>query len=252
MGFLRSASKAVAGTLFIIFLGMALTLMGLASLTSYETLKPLAADIISQQFASSADQQQLPQLLDDAKQQCQGQSEIKLSSQNANLTIKCSDILAATPQDLPAVIASAAIDQTVKKSYACQPLDCLRTLQGSDRLFYIFSSEFNAFLGSIVIMLWIATAITGVGYFFALQGIEGRLKGFGIALITVGLPYFVMNFFFVSMLPTLLPPQASSAAPLFAKILGQMSNNFLYVFIAGAALLVGGFIVGFATKRKIK
>ncbi|TAL47018.1 hypothetical protein EPN87_03855 [archaeon] len=252
MAVIRTIGKAVCGALFAIFLGLALTTMGMINLTSHDTIKPLASGLVSNQLESAATSQQLSQVLDDAKQQCQGRNTISAPVQGINLTVKCSDIISATPQDVPNIVADSIVEQTINKTYSCEPVSCLMTLQGSDRAFYIFSSAFNDFLKMIVNVLWVATALSGAGYWFAMQGLPSRLKGFGITLIVVGIPYFITNFLLASMIPLMLPPQLSSIQPIISQMIGQMSNNFLYALIAGVALLVGGITLGLLTKRKKK
>jgi LPXTG-motif cell wall-anchored protein len=249
MGVMRSIGKAVSGTLFTISLALALTLMGVVNLTSYQTLQPIASNAISQQISSVASQQQLSQALNQAKQQCQGQTEIQFQLQGINFTVPCSQVNNATPQDVPNLVASAVVNQTVQKTYSCQPIQCLQTLQGNDRLLYVFSSDFNNFLKTVLNALWIATAVTAIGYFFALEGVAGRLKGFGVALIWVGIPYFTTGFL-QHYISSLLLPQASAILPLLNQIVVQLSNNFLYAFVIGVVLLVAGFILGRKRKKK--
>lgn len=250
MGLLRSVGKAVSGTLFAIFLGLALTSMGIENITSYQTLQPLATTAISQQINSSITPDQLSQQLNNAKQQCQGQTQIQVQLQGMNYTIPCSTVNNATPQEVPNLLAQAVVNQTVQKTYSCQPIQCLQTLQGSDRLFYIFSSDFHSFLQTVVYALWILTAITAIGYFFALEGTAGRLKGFGAALVWIGVPYFITGFV-TNIVLSMLPQQTvASIQPLITQMVGQLSNNFLYAFIVGVALLVAGFTLGLKRRKK--
>lgn len=242
MSIAKKVGKGFGIMLFTLFLSLAMLSYSMAQFTSYTVIEPAFVSMVRENMPlNKTDLESQHNML---LEYCKFPNTTEMPIQE-NVSIKCSDISATTPDKLPDLMAQAFFDSIYYKQFDCDFITCLRTMSPSQRSSIILTDMGNQFYSKVWIYLLMA-AIAGVALIIAcVDTWKSRLKSIGFCLFIAGTPYFMFNF-----IKKLLPADvASQASPLIDVIVKTLSPKFLIVLVAGIILIVLGFVIQFYEKK---
>jgi hypothetical protein len=247
MGILRSIVRSVGGFFFVLFLSMVILMMAVIEITEYDNLKPVVTDIIAQQLTNQTSPEQLSQIHAQLSSQCSGKETVEMPvGENLNVTLNCSSVNASKPEDLGTLIGGAVFDKIYYKEYDCEFIQCYQQSDSQGKISLFSTSLANQFFKKVLIYLWIGTGVFGLILLISSKGWEIP-KDFGKSLIVVGMPIIFTKFLKEKIN---LPTETSAAQPLIDKLLNSISNVYLIAIVAGAVLVVIGYLGNYMEKRE--
>lgn len=252
MGILKNLGKFFGWILFSSVLGLLIFILALLQLTDYSTLKPIAADLISQQLVSQLNitEEQLNEYHAKLVKECTSDTTYTADIGKETITINCSQIKSSAPQDLVKIVATSAFDKIYYKKYDCEFLQCLQQEDGMEKYTVILSPVTQQFFKNIFNYLLFALVVSGIILFASIEGVVGRIKAFGSCFIAVGLSYF-----FIPATKNLVPIPAEAKAfaePIINQMLDPLGTKLLIIFVIGVVLTATGFIIEHRQKRGSK
>lgn len=166
-----------------------------------------------------------------------------------NITLKCADIKASTPQGMEDIIIGTVFDQKVYyKKYDCNFIDCLRnppeSVKGQEFMLLIsdmaskFFRTYTNYLLIVAIVLILLIVLLSAPKYTALTtlGIDG---------IIAGLLYFIVN-----LAKTQITSIPAEAAPLLNQFFTSISQLFIILLVSGIVLLIAGIVIGIVSRKK--
>lgn len=247
MSILRGIGKFLGGLIFSTLLGLALLTLSLAQLTEYNTLRPMVVGILEQQINQQFTPDDLSAINSQLLELCQNNDTIQLSNNTitGTNTLNCTKLRESN--NLSSFLATSTFDDIYYKKYNCSVLECLQERNDTEKAMIIFSETANNYFKNILNYFIIGTVIGAIILLVSAKG-WGIPKSFGVCLVSVGIPYFVINII-KGMLP--IPQEAIQVAgPVINQIFDLISIKFLIVFVIGIAVLVIGLVGVYLTKKK--
>jgi hypothetical protein len=247
MGVIRSVGRSAGGFFFVLLLSMAILMMAIIEITEYNNLKPLITDTIAKQFTKQINAEQLSFMHTQLLSQCSGKETVEMpAGENLNVTLNCSSVKAGKPEDLGTLIGGAVFDKIYYNEYDCEFIQCYQQSDSQGKISLFSTSLANQFFKKVLIYLWIGTGVFGLILLISSKGWEIP-KDFGKSLIVVGMPIIFTKFLKEKIN---LPTETSAAQPLIDKLLNSISNVYLIAIVAGAVLVVIGYLGNYMEKRK--
>jgi hypothetical protein len=251
MGIPRSIGKGVGGFFFTTFLTFLILIFSVIELTEYDSLKSIAADLISEATKTQLNvtESELVQLHSQLIKYCEiEKEEIQFPLGNENITLKCSEVNATKPKDLFKLMSSAIFDKIYYKKYDCEFIQCLKEVKNKkENLAVLLSAKAHNFFKNTLNYLYVGTAISGVILAVSSMGLTGMLKSFGFSFLTVGIPFFLLP-----IIQKVLPISVGAFAitPAIDQIFGNISTKFLVIFILGLVLAIVGYGIEYLKRKK--
>ena len=252
MSILRTVGKALGGVIFSTCLAFMVISIGMASFTEYGSMKSMFSSIIGDFI--TADQQSLDMMLAAMKQQCVGKESIEFNPNQGDpssvLIINCSY---ANRQDANVndILATAIFDKAYYKSYSCSFIDCIMAGDMS----VMTSAKGHASFESLQFVMLSAAVAGAAMIVISEESWPGRLKGLGMPMVFVGVPYFLIDLIMPAIFSNIFSGESASllgkVSSSISSVMSAMKTYFLCVFIAGLALAATGYALGYVQKRNV-
>ncbi len=219
---LRKLGKLAAGSVFSLFLSIFVLLLSFGQITEYNTLKPYAVQLVTNQLGEN----QKEQINLYAEQNCRMSGRVLIPILGENITLDCRS------NDFVGQMTEKSFDSMYFRNYSCGMLDCLKSQQ---TMFAAFSLKANNFANGNVVLFAVLAAVSAAAMVYFLRG-WGIAKGLGISMVFVGINYFTLGF-----AKSAVPKEASEiAGPFISMVIDTIAGNFLLVLIPGIVLAVIG------------
>lgn len=167
-----------------------------------------------------------------------------------NITLKCADIKASTPQEMEALVIDMVFDQKIYyKKYNCSFVDCLRnppeSVKGQEFMILFSDMASKSFrmytnylliISIVLIILLILLSVPKYTLFTTL----------GIDFIIAGLPFFAIKFGVTSI------PMPEFGTPFIKQFFNSISTSFLALLVLGIVLLIVGIIIRATAGKRIR
>lgn len=246
MSAIRKIGKSLGSSFFVFFLTATILILSMIQLTNPENMKLIFTDILNQQLKENSD---YSKIYSQVYQYCSldPTKPIELSSMDQNITLNCSDVQSKkSEEEFKNFLIGKVFDQIYYKKYDCSYIECLnRPVQ--NKILVLVSAKTNEFLKSILIYSIIATAVFAIIFAASCEKISGVFKGLGTSLIVIGLPYFIIEFLLIKLLPSELISKVSN---IIDQVLSSFSKKFLIVLAVGIILTIIGLIIEYVGKKK--
>jgi hypothetical protein len=267
MGLGRGVAKVLGGIIFSVCLSLAVINMSLVQLTDYGTIKPLLMTALKPQVvervqAATAEGVTANQIVFLLVLRCEGKDvltetlplEYSGLPMVVNASLDCNRIrdmsnendTASTIDYIADSTASSVIDSIYYFPYDCEPLDCI----SKGRQQALVSKQGNTYLRGIQTPLIAASIIGAILILFASESWSERMKGIGIAMLLLGLSYYIL-LWGGGYLESLVPPDVAVKMQsmglgfdyLLRRLIDPMEGMFGILLLSGAILTAGGFVV---------
>jgi len=254
---ISALGKIVGSIILGLFLIGLIFSSAFAQFTEYNNLQPVFVGLISMNIPIN--ESEFPQMKAMLMQQCQ-QPGVTFIDSGAlgggaatgggfNLTLKCSDIIAATSAaQLAELAATGLFDSIYYKNYTCDFISCLSTLQDQEKFAIMSSAHAHNFLNQVI--TWCIAGIA-VGLLLIIVSIR---KPFGIAK-TVGIEMIVSGviaYVGMSLMKGIISGVPSEVAAIANGLFSTLQNNLMTVIAIGAFLFFVAFAGARLTKPKAK
>jgi hypothetical protein len=233
MGILRTFSKVLFSTAFLISLTLLIALFFLSKITDYSTLKQITYPLIEKQLNITEEQKKA--IFNYLQYRCTNEKEINISI-GKNISISCEDIKKTNENNITDYLAGKIFDVFYFEKYECDLQGCLE----GQRLEYFLSFEFHERVSEFFKYLIIATIVFGLLYFISIESMEGRVLSFGIIFLLTSIPYFLIEY------SKLLLPQSLKNSEAMSIIMVEFKTQasfLLYFLFAGVLLLLIYFLI---------
>lgn len=251
MGMLRNLGKFFGWVSFSSVLALLIFTLALVQLTDYNTLKPIATDLVSQQILSQMNvtEDQLKEYHAKFAKECTSDT-YTVSLGGETISINCSQVKSSAPQDLVKIVAASAFDKAYYKKYDCEFLQCLQQQDGMEKYAVILSPVTQQFFKNIFNYLLVALVVSGIILFVSIESVVGRIKSFGSCFLAVGLLYFMVPAT-KNLVP--IPSEAKAfAEPIINQMLDPLGTKLLIILVVGVILTAVGFVIEYRQKRGSK
>ena len=245
MSFIRIIGKISGGLLFALFLSAAIAVQALVQVTEYSNLKTALTTVLLSQIPAA----QLTEVLSILKQECAQQDSVQFTYENQTFALDCDKIKQQATVDIN-VVAGELFDKIYYKNYDCSFINCLQQ-PGEQKLLVLFSVTANSFFRGIQLIAWVGAAVGAIIMLLANETWEGRLRIFGISMLFIGLPFFLVNYvkgLFISFIS--FPGFAFNQ--IIENVFSPLATNYAIVFVFGLALAAAGYLIPFLKKRAAK
>jgi hypothetical protein len=228
MGVLRTFSKVLFSTAFVLSLTLLITVFFLSKITDYSTLKQITYPLIEKQL--NITEEQKTAFLNYLQYRCTNEKEININI-GKNISITCEDIKKINENNITEYLIGKIFDAFYFEKYDCELQGCLER----QRFEYFLSFEFHEKISQFFKYLIIATIIFGLLYFISIESMEGRALSFGIIFLLTSIPYFLVEYI------KLLLPQSLKNSEAMSIIIAELKTQasfLLYFLFAGILLLL--------------
>lgn len=246
MSILKWLGKSLGGFLFFTFLTSAIFMKTVVQLTEYNTLQPIVASILQTQMIPGEKADEFNEIHDKMVEICNetGKKTIELGEGEETMTFNCSQIEESTPQDLFGKVILDKFDEIYYKEYDCEFIQCIRQPAEGSEVFTIFISEkAHLFFKEMLRLLWIGSGVAAVVLLVSVETWPGRARTFGLSFISIGAPFFILDFFKDTLVPYISMPEfLHSLTPIIGQLSASASADFMYLFMVGVALVIVSFV----------
>jgi len=243
MAMARTFVKVVGGLFFTVGIALAITMVVLANLTAYDSLKPIISGVLGG-LNGNVDTGAMNATMEKLKQACEGKDTIELPmSETETAVVDCNEVRrGATVED---IVAGALLDKIYYKQYSCGFIDCIK----SGELGVVFSEQGHAFFSSFQVVFLAVTALGAGLILVAADNWPSRLKSLGIPMIGFVVPYIILEFVLPALVQRFVPAEASGVlggelGSVASGIINPVKVYFFCIFAAGLALTLAGFALG--------
>jgi hypothetical protein len=252
MSALRFAGRIIGGFFFTTFLTLVIFMLAISHYTAYSNLKPIVVNLVKEKFTPTPEELNLAYA--SLSYQCNTTKnetiyfELPELKYFQTLELKCSDISATTPSDLPELVVNTTFNKIYFKNYDCSFFRCIQ-LPEEQKFLFLMSKQANEFFEKTIIYLYVATALSAFILVASAKTWSGKFKAVGISLIFVGVFYFLIPLMRGYMEKQLPQQIFTKVSPTISQVLDSISSNLLIVFIVGVVLTTG-FFIGYLARRK--
>ena len=253
----RKLGLWLAKSLFVMLIIAAIMISGVSKITDSSFLKPVLGEVITLQAQNIPLDEQYQGFIQMCNIQKTEIQSIPFNSDlgNLTLTINCTALKQNGKSELIDIFSSQVVNKAFDNSYnkkVCSGYDCLKMLQNLQNPLDLVTKDFNDFMKSQAFMLIGLSVLFGIFVLLLAKGWPAKVASLGSSLFTAGLPYFV--FILVkSQLASLIPGgMGAQLSPFIDMIINPIMASFLWVLIAGAVLMVSGWIWKFSLRKKKK
>ena len=244
MPILRTLGKIVGSFFFSLFLVLSVSVYAIVQLIAHENLKPVAVDLISKQFP----QTELNLLSLELKDLCKDRNAAQVVLGGKNFDFDCTEVNRTEVQNMSSLIAGKIFDEIYFREYPCDFIACFQD-PNRDRAALFISATAYQFFGNLQFAVWVGTAISALVMLISIESWEGRLKGFGTALIFTGLPFFFL-WGLQHLFSSLVPVGTIDVTRLTTAVFGSMLTNYFAILVLGTILYIAGFVMTLKKKTK--
>jgi hypothetical protein len=233
MGILRTFSKVLFSTAFVLSLTLLIAVFFLSKITDYSTLKQITYPLIEKQL--NITEEQKTAILNYLQYRCANEKEININI-GKNISISCEDIKQTNENNITDYLAGKIFDAFYFEKYECELQRCLE----KQRFEYFLSSGFHEKISEFFKYLIVVTIVFGLLYFLSIESMEGRVLSFGVIFLLTSIPYFLFEY------SKLLLPQSlkdSEATSIIIAELKTQASFLLYFFLVGILLLLIYFLL---------
>jgi hypothetical protein len=234
MGILRTFSKVLFSTAFVLSLTLLISIFFLSKITDYSTLKQITYPLIEKQL--NITEEQKTAILNYLQYRCTNEKEININI-GKNISISCEDIKQTNENNITDYLAGKIFDAVYFEKYECELQRCLEM----QRFEYFLSFEFHEKISEFFKYLIIVTIVFGLLYFISIESMEGRALSFGIIFLLTSIPYFLIDYSKL-LFPQSLKNSEAAISIIMAEFKIQASF-LLYFFFAGILLLLIYFLL---------
>jgi hypothetical protein len=165
-----------------------------------------------------------------------------------NLTVNCSDLNSAKPENLGALFGNVIFDKLYYTDPGCNYPACFFEQKSGLEYFSVFLSakahEFYTFIFFVLIGLTLVAAVSVIALGRAWYLIA---RDVGISLIIAGIPFFGIDVIKLGIPQNLL----QTVGPALDSIFKSLTNNFLIILVLGAIFLAAG-LIGHKFSKEVK
>ena len=233
MGILRTFSKVLFSTAFVISFTLLIAIFFLSKITEYSTLKRITYPLIERQL--NITEEQKIAILNYLKYRCANEKEININI-GKNISISCEDIKKINENNITDYLAGKIFDAFYFEKYECELQGCLE----KQRFEYFLSFGFHEKISEFFKYLIIVTIAFGLLYFISIESMEVRALSFGIIFLLTSIPYFLIDY------TKLLLPQSLKDSETMSIIIIEFKTQasfLLYFLFAGVLLLLIYFLL---------
>lgn len=258
MSFIRGVGAFLGSTIFTTSVMLAILLMQAADFTTYENFKSIASGIFRDQISSMFGEEDLESIMSYFLFQCQQTSMVNVPLGGEPIVLSCNDIRNSDESQLPDLVVKSIIDKMYYKEFDCDFIDCVRSSMSSifggggnfENILIVASDEGNQFYRTSQMYMWIGSAVGLALMIFSIKTWPGRLKGIGLSLVFIGLPFLFLGY----IQSLFLPADSFEAMPLVENavesLMSSLKSKFITVLVAGIVLTAAGYALGFYLKKK--
>jgi hypothetical protein len=233
MGILRTFSKVLFSTAFVISFTLLIAIFFLSKITEYSTLKRITYPLIERQL--NITEEQKIAILNYLQYRCANEKEININI-GKNISISCEDIKKINENNITDYLAGKIFDAFYFEKYECELQGCLE----KQRFEYFLSFGFHEKISEFFKYLIIVTIAFGLLYFISIESMEVRALSFGIIFLLTSIPYFLIDY------TKLLLPQSLKDSETMSIIIIEFKTQasfLLYFLFAGVLLLLIYFLI---------
>lgn len=264
MGFLRGLGKFLGSLIFTTFLALVIVLMGIVAITSHDSIKQTASDILEKQLLYTTAEVNLEDVRNFLLFQCTQSSKttLTLSGNLPQVILDCNDVRNSDSSKLPRLIAESLVDSIYYKNFGCNFSNLYECVTKPENVIggvtpenvvivplFFLSNEGNQFNMTAAIYS-IVIAVVGLGILFAsIENWVGRLQGLGWNLVITSLPILVLNKV-QSFVPAGSPETADAVKPLIDSFISSTTKLFMIALVVGIICLIAGYGMKFYQSKK--
>ena len=236
---LSGIGKAVGGFLLGIFIVALVFTYGFSQVTSYDSLKPVFNDVISEQLSGQLTDENMAQYKIFIDQQCAKSNTINLPVEGMNIEQECREIQNKTTEELRAYASDLIFKPMYYKDYGCSGFACLQKAfeGGIQNMAVLVSAEMNDFVKSLIPYMLAGLIISIFIIVISIRRVFSILKTIGLSFLSAGIVFVIML-----VMQYLLP----SSDNIFGEFGRTVTNIFIYlygvVFAIGIALTIIGYV----------
>jgi len=233
MGILRTFSKVLFSTAFVISFTLLIAIFFLSKITDYSTLKRITYPLIENQLNITEEQKSA--IFNYLKYRCANEKEININI-GKNISISCEDIKKINENNITDYLAGKIFDAFYFEKYECELQGCLE----KQRFEYFLSFWFHEKISEFFKYLIIVTIAFGLLYFISIESMEVRALSFGVIFLLTSMPYFLIDY------TKLLLPQSLKDSEAMSIIMVEFKTQasfLLYFLFAGVLLLLIYFLL---------
>ena len=248
----RKTGLVIGSIILSALLILTLTLFSLAQLTTYETLKPLSANLAAETLTKNMTADEANTLYSNLTLACDvsgNESLILPMGENTteSVKIKCADIKSSGPTDLGKIFGGAIFDDLYYRNYGWSyPEAFLKAKSPNEYFSAFFSKNAHDFYNVMFMVLLALTVVMALVMIWLGKSWIAIARDFGISLILATTPFFVLELF-KSNLPSTITNILGSTADMMTQ---SLSQNFLIIFAIGIVLLVIGLVGSRFSKKE--
>ena len=256
MGFLRGLGKFFGSLVFTTFLALGIVLMGIIAITSHDSIKQTASDILEKQLLSANMDTTLQDVRAFLLFQCTQSSKttLTLSGNLPQVILDCNDVRNSDSSKLPSLIAGSIVDSVYYRTFGCDFTNLLQcsqspsnTLQGAPIFF--LSNEANQLYRTAMTYAWILSAVGLLILLVSIETLPGRFQGVGWNLVITSLPILVLNKV-QSFIPAGSQEAADAVKPLIDNFISSTTKLFMIALVIGIICLIVGYGIKFYQSKK--
>jgi len=240
MGLLRWIIRALVVFSIAVFL---LASVGY-NFSEKDNLKVLVQDAALSQISDA----QITKLTADMSASCLGKSSINSYIEQANMTvtIDCNNL---TEEYVKNIYKEDVVGAMFERLYSqkCDGIVCLISNPVA-----ALGESANKTLKSFKTFSLVIALVFMILLMIITPGISRKLVAAGSPVLFTGIPYFFMGMIKARILKSVPAQSAAVLEKIVDPVLAYASNQFLIIFIIGAALIIAGFIVKLTIERKKK
>jgi len=244
MSMLRKLGGGIGSIVFSFALGFLILNLGMAELTTYNTLKPIFASIAASQFEKNFEGEKIEQIHTYLTAQCVGKESVEMDlGESQKVVLKCSDVLVTKKEDLPKLFLNKIFDNIYYKEYNCDFIKCLQNSDQKGIATLLVSKKANEFFNQATIYLVVGTVVGLLLILASLKTWSGRLKTIGITCVSVGIFFLaipLLKNYFIQQVST----DVSGLGGALDVVMNMFYEKLLIVFVTGVVLVIVGFLIG--------
>ena len=233
MGILRTFSKVLFSTAFVISFTLLIAVFFLSKITDYSTLKRITYPLIENQLNITEEQKSA--IFNYLQYRCTHEREINISI-GKNISISCEEIKKTNEKNITEYLIGKIFDAFYFEKYECELQGCLE----KQRFEYFLSFGFHEKISEFFKYLIIVTIAFGLLYFISIESMEVRALSFGVIFLLTSIPYFLFEY------SKLLLPQSLKDSEAISIIIIEFKTQasfLLYFLFAGVLLLLIYFLL---------